>query len=170
METDNDYIPLWPAKNADAESQTHCERFDFTYDFDRRIEITEHTKTDIDPKLPDKYPRQSFPSWLHPEKEKHISTSKLYEKSLAGYDWEEAVNAVAPYSRYKKTYKDDSPDQMEIHSVEKLVRTLWEEPNPSTQYLFRLYRDIPAPGVALLSKRTRGALCVCSRILEIDGG
>ncbi|CAI7668137.1 unnamed protein product [Penicillium viridicatum] len=157
-ETDNDYIPLWPAKNEDAESQTHCERFDFTYDFDRRIEITEHTKTDIDPKLPDKYPRQSFPSWLHPEKEKHLSTSKLYEKSLAGYDWEEAVNAVAPYSRYKKTYKDDSPDQMEIHSVEKLVRTLWEEPNPSTQYLFRLYRDIPAPGVALLSKRTRGAL------------
>lgn len=157
-ETDNDYIPLWPAKNADAESQTHCERFDFTYDFDRRIEITEHTKTDIDPKLPDKYPRQSFPSWLHPEKEKHLSTSKLYEKSLADYDWEEAVNAVAPYSRYKKTYKDDSPDQMEIYSVEKLVRTLWEEPNPSTQYLFRLYRDIPAPGVALLSKRTRGAL------------
>lgn len=157
-ETDNDYIPLWPSKNEDAESQTHCERFDFTYDFDRRIEITEHTKTDIDPKLPDKHPRQSFPSWLHPEKEKHLSTSKLYKNSLADYDWEEAVNAVAPYSRYKKTYKDDSPDQMEIHSVEKLVRTLWEEPNPSTQYLFRLYRDIPAPGVALLSKRTRGAL------------
>ncbi|KAJ5402700.1 uncharacterized protein N7487_008596 [Penicillium crustosum] len=157
-ETDNDYIPLWPSKNEDAESQTHCERFDFTYDFDRRIEITEYTKTDIDPKLPDKYPRQSFPSWLHPEKEKHLHTSKLYEKSLVDYDWEEAVNAVAPYSRYKKTYKDDSPDQMEIHSVEKLVRTLWEEPNPSTQYLFRLYRDIPAPGVALLSKRTRGAL------------
>lgn len=157
-ETDNDYIPLWPSNNEDAESQTHCERFDFTYDFDRRIEITEHTKTDIDPKLPDKYPRQSFPSWLHPEKEKHLHTSKLYEKSLVDYDWEEAVNAVAPYSRYKKTYKDDSPDQMEIHSVEKLVRTLWEEPNPSTQYLFRLYRDIPAPGVALLSKRTRGAL------------
>ncbi|KAJ5931553.1 hypothetical protein N7516_006042 [Penicillium verrucosum] len=157
-ETDNDYIPLWPAKNEDAESQTHCERFDFTYDFDRRIEITKHIKADIDPKQPDKYPRQSFPSWLQPEKEKHLSTSKLYEKSLANYDWEEAVNAVAPYSRYKKTYKDDSPDQMEIHSVEKLVRTLWEEPNPSTQYLFRLYRDIPAPGVALLSKRTRGAL------------
>ncbi|KAJ5968617.1 hypothetical protein N7501_004865 [Penicillium viridicatum] len=157
-ETDNDYIPLWPAKNEDAESQTHCERFDFTYDFDCRIEITEHTKTDIDSKLPDKHPRQSFPSWLDPEKEKRLSTSKLYEKSLAGYDWEEAVNAVAPYSRYKKTYKDDSPDQMEILSVEKLVRTLWEEPNPSTQYLFRLYRDIPAPGVALLSKRTRGAL------------
>lgn len=157
-ETDNDYIPLWPAKNEDAESQTHCERFDFTYDFDRRIEITKHIKADIDPKQPDKYPRQSFPSWLQPEKEKHLSTSKLYEKSLANYDWEEAVNAVAPYLRYKKTYKDDSPDQMEIHSVEKLVRTLWEEPNPSTQYLFRLYRDIPAPGVALLSKRTRGAL------------
>ncbi|KAI1831204.1 hypothetical protein DTO006G1_7560 [Penicillium roqueforti] len=157
-ETDNDYIPLWPAKNADAESQTRCERFDFTYDFDRRIEITEQTKTDIDPKLPEKYPRQSFPSWLHPEKEKHLSTSELYERSLADHDWEEAVNAVAPYSRYKKTHRDESRDQMEIHSVEKLVRTLWEEPNPSTQYLFRLYRDLPAPGVALLSKRTRGAL------------
>ncbi|KAJ5258995.1 hypothetical protein N7505_000504 [Penicillium chrysogenum] len=157
-EIDNDYIPLWPAKNADAESQPRCERFDFTYDFDRRIEITEYTKTDIDPKLPDKYPRQSFPSWIHPEKEKHLSISKLYERSLADYDWEEAVNAVAPSSRYKKTYKDESHDQMEIHSVEKLVRTLWEEPNPSTQYLFRLYRDLPAPGVALLSQRTRGAL------------
>ncbi|CAG8883760.1 unnamed protein product [Penicillium nalgiovense] len=123
-----------------------------------RKPITEHTKTDIDPKLPDKYPRQSFPSWMHPEKEKHLSISKLYERSLADYDWEEAVNAVAPYSRYKKTYKDESDDQMEIHSVEKLVRTLWEEPNPSTQYLFRLYRDLPAPGVALLSQRTRGAL------------
>ncbi|EKV19698.1 Pentatricopeptide repeat protein [Penicillium digitatum] len=158
METDNDYIPLWPATNGDAESQTHRERFDFTYDFDRRIEIKERTKTDIDLKLPDRYPRQSFPSWLHPEKEKHLSTSKLYERSLRDYNWEEAVNAVVPYSRYTKTYKDESHDQMEIHSVEKLVRTLWEEPNPSTQYLFRLYRDIPAPGVALLSKRTRGAL------------
>ena len=157
-ETDIDYIPLWPAKNAGAESQTHCERFDFTYDFDRRIQIAEQTKTDIDPKFPEKYPQQSFPSWLHPEKEKHLSTSELYERSLADHDWEEAVNAVAPYSRYKKTHRDESRDQMDIHSVEKLVRTLWEEPNPSTQYLFRLYRDLPAPGVALLSKRTRGAL------------
>ncbi|KAJ6179348.1 hypothetical protein N7519_009809 [Penicillium mononematosum] len=137
-ETDNDYIPLWPAKNADAESQTRCERFDFTYDFDRRIEITEYTKTDIDPKLPDKYPRQSFPSWMHPEKEKHLSISKLYERSLADYDWEEAVNAVAPYSRYKKTYKDQSHDQMEIHSVEKLRSS--------------------CPRGSFASQRTRGAL------------
>ncbi|KAJ5787216.1 hypothetical protein N7457_002206 [Penicillium paradoxum] len=157
-EADSEYIPLWPGDNADEKSQTRCERFDFAEEINQRIEMKKYTKSDVDPKSPDNYCHQSLPSWQDPQEEKRFFTSKLYQRSLAGHDWKEAVNTIAPYSQYTKTQRDTSRDQMEIHSVEKLVRTLWEEPNPSTQYLFRLYRDLPAPGVALLSQRTRGAL------------
>jgi pentatricopeptide repeat protein len=157
-ETDDDYIPLWPSDTADVESRSRRERFDFTQHINQRLDITTYTKTDIDPKSPDKHVHKSLPTWVDPQEEKRFFTSKLYQRSLVNHDWEEAVNAVAPSSRHNKVRKDTSRDQMEIHSVEKLVTTLWEQPTPSTQYLFRLYRDLPAPGVALLSQRTRGAL------------
>ncbi|KAJ5474576.1 hypothetical protein N7475_004142 [Penicillium sp. IBT 31633x] len=157
-DTDDDYIPLWPGDNTDGKSQPSGERFDFTQEINQRIDIRKYSKPELDTKSSHSYHHQSLPSWQDPQEEKRFFTSKLYQRSLAGFDWKEAVNTVAPYSRYTKTQKDISRDQMEIHSVEKLVRTLWDEPNPSTQYLFRLYRDLPAPGVALLSQRTRGAL------------
>jgi pentatricopeptide repeat protein len=158
-ETDDDYIPLWPTESADTETQKQPERFDFTFthDMDRRIHPSNYTTPDVD-KLEEEFPHPSFPTWRDPEKDKHISTSKLYQRALADHDWEEAVNAVVPYSRFSKLQKDMSRDQTDIDSVAELVRALWGDSSPSTQYLFRLYRDLPAPGVAVLSQRTRGAL------------
>lgn len=157
-ETDDDYIPLWPTESADTETQKQPQRFDFTYthDIDRRISPSSHTEPDVD--KTEEFPRQSFPSWRHPEKDRRISTSRLYRQALANYDWKAAVDAVVPYSRYSKVKKDTSLDRTDIDSVAELVRALWGERNPSTQYLFRLYRDLPEPGVAVLSQRTRGAL------------
>ncbi|KAJ5143948.1 uncharacterized protein N7515_002735 [Penicillium bovifimosum] len=157
-EADDDYIPLWPSDAADVESGSRRDRVDFTQYIDQRLDITTYTKSDIERKSPNKHLDKSLPTWMDPQEEKRFFTSKLYQRSLVNHDWEEAVNAITPSSRYQKSRKDTSRDQMEIHSVEKLVTTLWEQPTPSTQYLFRLYRDLPAPGVALLSQRTRGAL------------
>jgi pentatricopeptide repeat protein len=158
-ETDDDYIPLWPTESADTETQKQPERFDFTFthDMDRRIHPSKYTMPDVD-KLEEEFPHPSFPTWRDPEKDKHLSTSNLYSRALAGHDWEEAVNAVVPYSPFAKRQKDTSRDQTDIDSVAELVRALWGGSNLSTQYLFRLYRDLPSPGVAVLSQRTRGAL------------
>ncbi|CAG8077995.1 unnamed protein product [Penicillium salamii] len=157
-EDEDDYIPLSPT-NSDTETQKQPQRFNFTYthDIDQRIYPSSSTALDID--RTEGFPRQSFPSWRHPEKDRRISTSKLYQRALAGHNWKEAVTAVAPPPRFGKVQKaTPSLDQTDIDSVAELVRTLWGETNPSTQYLFRLYRELPSPGVALLSQRTRGAL------------
>ncbi|KAJ9297863.1 hypothetical protein DTO271G3_4084 [Paecilomyces variotii] len=53
--------------------------------------------------------------------------------------------------------KDASRDMIENPAVERFVAALWDE-TKSTQYIFRLYREIPSPGVAYLSKRSRGFL------------
>ena len=158
-ETDDDYIPLWPTESADTETQKQPHRFDFTFthEMDRRIHPSNYTTPDVD-KPDEEFPHPSFPTWRDPEQDKHLSASKLYQRALADHDWKEVVNAVAPYSRFSKLQKDTSRDQTDIDSVAELVRALWGESNPSTQYLFRLYRDLPAPGVAVLSQRTRGAL------------
>ncbi|KAJ5570950.1 hypothetical protein N7535_004610 [Penicillium sp. DV-2018c] len=155
---DDDYIPLWPSDTADAESQSGRDKIDFTQYINQRLDITTHSKSDNDTKTPDKHLHKSLPTWVDPQEERRFFTSKLYQRALVKHDWKEAVDAVAPTSRYEKSQKDTSRDQIEIQSVERLVTTLWEQPTPSTQYLFRLYRDLPAPGVALLSQRTRGAL------------
>ncbi|KAL1854293.1 hypothetical protein Plec18167_000212 [Paecilomyces lecythidis] len=57
----------------------------------------------------------------------------------------------------KKGKKDTSRDMIENPAVERFVAALWDE-TKSTQYIFRLYREIPPPGVAYLSKRSRGFL------------
>jgi hypothetical protein len=82
----------------------------------------------------------------------------LYRKLLADHDWEQAANAVAAYQLFNKMTTDVSRDETENQAVAELVTTLWQEASASTQYLFRLYRNLPSPGITLLSKRTRGAL------------
>ncbi|OQD85434.1 hypothetical protein PENANT_c010G01114 [Penicillium antarcticum] len=97
-------------------------------------------------------------AYLSPDKERYLSTLTLYRKLLADHDWEQAANAVASYKRFTKMTEDVSRDETESQAVAQLVTTLWQEQRASTQYLFRLYRDLPAPGMSLLSKRSRGAL------------
>ncbi|KAJ5105448.1 hypothetical protein NUU61_002795 [Penicillium alfredii] len=96
--------------------------------------------------------------WISPDDEAYISTSRLYQRTLGdNYDWTEAVKAVVPHEKVVKV-PSTSRDAVESPSVAKLVETLWGPYEPSTQYLFRLYRDISSPGVAQLSKRSRGAM------------
>lgn len=158
IETDDDYIHFWAGERADTRTQEQPGRFDITHrhGIGTITPPSNHAATYVD--TPEEFPRQSFPSWRDPEEDKHLSTSGLYQRVLGSYGWAKAVDAVAPYSRFSKATKDTSRDQTDIDSVAELVRTLWGESNPSTQYLFRLYRELPSPGMAVLSKRTRGAL------------
>ncbi|KAJ9251371.1 hypothetical protein DTO207G8_5474 [Paecilomyces variotii] len=64
-----------------------------------------------------------------------------------------STSAASP----KMGKKDTSRDMIENPAVERFVAALWDE-TKSTQYIFRLYREIPSPGVAYLSKRSRGFL------------
>jgi pentatricopeptide repeat protein len=52
---------------------------------------------------------------------------------------------------------DKRLDAVELHSVERFLEAMWDE-KKSNQYVFRLYRELPHPGVSYLSKRSRGAL------------
>ncbi|KAJ5610390.1 hypothetical protein N7510_007109 [Penicillium lagena] len=97
--------------------------------------------------------------WVQPDKKLYRSISNLYRTTFnLGLDWKEAADIVAFPQKSMRTTKDHSHDAVEIPSVAKLVETLRSNQQPSTQYLFRLYRSIPAPGVAHLSKKSRGAL------------
>ncbi|KAE8374102.1 hypothetical protein BDV26DRAFT_270620 [Aspergillus bertholletiae] len=100
-----------------------------------------------------------------PAKELHESTSKLY-RSVFGdsLDWKQAVDSVVDDGQVESSSprsvmlrKDNRKDAVELQSVALFVEALWDE-KKSNQYIFRLYRDLPYPGVSYLSKRSRGAL------------
>ncbi|KAB8199184.1 hypothetical protein BDV34DRAFT_207380 [Aspergillus parasiticus] len=100
-----------------------------------------------------------------PAKELHEATSKLY-RSVFGesLDWKQAVDTVVDDGQAKSSSprpvvlrKDNKEDTVELQSVAVFVEALWDE-KKSNQYIFRLYRDLPYPGVSYLSKRSRGAL------------
>ncbi|EAW10190.1 pentatricopeptide repeat protein [Aspergillus clavatus NRRL 1] len=48
-------------------------------------------------------------------------------------------------------------EDTELHAVERVMEALADS-SKNTQYIFRLYRDLPSPGVAYLSERYRGSL------------
>lgn len=85
-------------------------------------------------------------------------TANLYKRILGEkYDWRKAVNVLLAMPEARRD-TDTGRDEIESPSVARLVEVLQEDNVPTTQHLFRLYRDIPAPGVAMLSKRSRGYL------------
>ncbi|KAJ6094890.1 hypothetical protein N7467_002403 [Penicillium canescens] len=158
-EEDNDYIPLWVTETADRKPQKQHHKQDSKRDHNH---ITQSNNESFNPGLEltetDGQFLETPPPYLSPDKERYLSTLTLYRKLLADHDWERAANAVASYQQFNKMTKDVSRDETESRAVAELVTTLWQERNASTQYLFRLYRELPAPGITLLSKRTRGAL------------
>lgn len=84
--------------------------------------------------------------------------SHLFRRLLgSGHDWNEAIDAMMTHPPPVRT-NDDTRDVMESPSVAKLVEMLPSEQQAPTQLLFRLYRDLPSPGVAYLSKASRGLL------------
>ncbi|KAB8239806.1 pentatricopeptide repeat protein [Aspergillus alliaceus] len=100
-----------------------------------------------------------------PAKELHEATSKLY-RSVFGetLDWKQAVDTVVDDGQVKHSssrdvvlQKDIKKDAVELQSVALFLEAMWDE-KKSNQYIFRLYRELPYPGVSYLSKRSRGAL------------
>ena len=73
------------------------------------------------------------------------------------FDWADALEAMAPLRKVKRE-NDGSRDALESLPVARLVDALPSSERSSEQYLFRLYRQIPAPGILYLSKASRATL------------
>ncbi|KAI9367915.1 hypothetical protein BJX61DRAFT_526289 [Aspergillus egyptiacus] len=81
--------------------------------------------------------------------------SELYQ-AVFGSNWREAVDAVVPFQHFPPQ-TDTTTSAVELSSVQKLIEALLDK-KKSNHYVFTLYRDLPSPGVAHLSKRDRGTL------------
>jgi hypothetical protein len=99
----------------------------------------------------------------------HRMNSNLYRRILGDdYEWTEPMDVVFPKDKVhpKREVTEISNDEIALHrlSVARLIHVLNHEKSPSTSYLFRLYRDIPAPGIAKLPRNIRGQLLrVCAK-------
>lgn len=104
--------------------------------------------------------------------EEHAAISELYQATGKNLEWKEAVEtatqpqmteqdeieAIKLRKRKRYRYKKEIRKRgVGVPSVEALAHALWHE-EKSNQYIFRLYRDMPVPGVSYLSKKTRGEL------------
>ncbi|PYH95185.1 hypothetical protein BO71DRAFT_449612 [Aspergillus ellipticus CBS 707.79] len=114
--------------------------------------------------LPNKSQRDRYYGRRSPAQELRISTERVFHIALKdSASWKKAVDLVAndarvsPSGQNRPEKMDKSVDALEYDSVKVFLEALWDEAI-SNHYVFRLYRDLPAPGVSYLSKRSRGAL------------
>lgn len=128
-----------------------------------------HTKSDLSTGSDSSHPHRRMNSAA----EKYTSTSEFYHATIGKrMDWKEAVETVTKNEqtnsrrikniKYTKRWNalnrnKSKRSATDIPSVKALAVALWQE-EKSNQYLFRLYRNLPTPGVSYLSKRTRGEL------------
>lgn len=92
------------------------------------------------------------------DEKSYIATARLYRRILGReYNWKAAVDALMAIPRPNLGVVVGR-DEIERPSVQRFTEVLYSKPIPTTQHLFRLYRDIPAPGVTRLSKTSRGHL------------
>ncbi|KAJ5112281.1 hypothetical protein N7532_000326 [Penicillium argentinense] len=107
--------------------------------------------------LPDEPPPME--SHLSYDERRYLSTASLYRKILGEhFDWKEAVKLVLPNPQARRLAPGDPEIDTDSPSVAMLIASVHAKPKMSSQYLFGLYRQIPAPGVAKLPPRTRGYL------------
>ena len=99
-----------------------------------------------------------------PERERYEAVSEFYTYALGERTkWKETMAIVMKDSYHRgrsgssPLNNDTSRDAIENQAVEQFLDALFDEAK-SNQYIFRLYRELPPPGVALLSKRSRGLL------------
>ncbi|KAF7178847.1 hypothetical protein CNMCM7691_007668 [Aspergillus felis] len=78
----------------------------------------------------------------------------LNRKKLSEPDADCSTTPSPPLKVGKDT---NNRDAIEFQTVESFLEAV-EDPKKTNQYIFRLYRDLPSPGVAHLSRRTRGLL------------
>ncbi|KAJ5725744.1 uncharacterized protein N7483_007101 [Penicillium malachiteum] len=99
-----------------------------------------------------------IPKELTPSERKRLRAAAFYQRLLGDTYWELALDAVMPQDlEVRPRRREKTRDQTEIESVAALVEAL-RGGNRGTQYLFNLYRDIPEPGVAYLSRYNRDKL------------
>ncbi|OJJ44706.1 hypothetical protein ASPZODRAFT_134801 [Penicilliopsis zonata CBS 506.65] len=110
--------------------------------------------------------KRSYAGKVRPEKERLRDASELLGYTLGpmSIPWKSAVKSLKddPESspRPKVRFRSANPsvrDAVELPTVQTLLDVLWDE-KVSNQYIFRLYRQLPPPGVTKLSKRSLGAL------------
>lgn len=99
-----------------------------------------------------------------PATERFEAISEFYSSAIGTkMKWEDAMKAVTedpndkPIPASHTSRHDTSRDAVENPAVERFLTALFDE-TKSNQYVFRLYRELPSPGVSQLSKRSRGAL------------
>ncbi|KAL1968839.1 hypothetical protein VTN77DRAFT_1200 [Rasamsonia byssochlamydoides] len=105
-----------------------------------------------------------------PAVERVEAISEFYANVLgAETDWTDAVRAVTDEESGGKGERSDClirnviagsrgmRDMVEYPAVRQFLDALFDE-TKSNQYVFRLYRELPPPGVAHLSKKSRGEL------------
>ncbi|KAL2852844.1 hypothetical protein BJY01DRAFT_207767 [Aspergillus pseudoustus] len=113
---------------------------------------------EVEKRTTDKNPREEkYSNYKSPREDLFQYTSKIYEAALGpSMNWLEAVNTVVPT---ETTFwgGGGATTPVETESVEKFLDAMWDK-RKSNHYVFTLYRDLPSPGVAHLSKRSRGAL------------
>ncbi|KAJ5569892.1 uncharacterized protein N7459_009322 [Penicillium hispanicum] len=87
-----------------------------------------------------------------------LAVTQLFRRLLGDEDGlDKVIEAVLPKQTIIRK-ADDKVDDVEIPAVAALVELLPSSNEVTPQYLFRLYREMPSPGVAHLSKRSRGSL------------
>ncbi|KAE8144843.1 hypothetical protein BDV25DRAFT_165948 [Aspergillus avenaceus] len=121
--------------------------------FDRETDLPDKSTTTYQPQE-----KQS------PVEELRESTARLYRAVFGeSLDWRQALDTVndefvaSSPSRTLECEEDTIENAVDLQSVNMFLEAMWDE-NISNQYVFRLYRELPHPGVSLLSKRARGSL------------
>ncbi|KAJ6002682.1 hypothetical protein N7451_005229 [Penicillium sp. IBT 35674x] len=144
----------------DSRSQQHFEEHFFDSIPDVR-QLTISPKKDIINDKPSEVATEAYkPENLSLTRDDRVrnAVSDIFQRLFGDkYDWEDAVEAILPKQTFVRKV-DDTRDAIETPSVARLVEALPSQEQATTQYLFRLYRDLPEPGVAHLSKASRGRL------------
>ncbi|KAL2838126.1 hypothetical protein BJX68DRAFT_249183 [Aspergillus pseudodeflectus] len=101
---------------------------------------------------------EKYPNYKSPREELFQYTSKIYEAALGpSMDWRKAVDSLMPVETTSYRHDETTTAATKIESVRNLLEAMWDK-RKSNHYVFTLYRELPSPGVAHLSKRSRGAL------------
>ncbi|PLB54442.1 pentatricopeptide repeat protein [Aspergillus steynii IBT 23096] len=132
-------------------------------DFDRGVDdnsISENEMVDCQAEETNEPVRHSYKGRTNPRVSLLRSTKKLFAQAFGeSLDRDLAVRSVIDnrWIEPRPPRADNIQDATDILAVQKLLDALWDE-KKSNHYIFRLYRDLPHPGVACLSKRSRGTL------------
>ena len=97
------------------------------------------------------------------EEEEEATNTHMHGPQPAISDTKANVGGVAGSHTHNRSFELDrgaqgpSGDTPELSAVERLITSL-SDPRKSNQYIFRIYREIPSPGVSHIPRRERGIL------------